>query len=182
MKFRAGGCKPITDITGQKFGRLTPIWPAGRRSFKSGGSEIVWQCVCDCGNLVLVGKFVLGKATKSCGCLHRENVLTVNLKHGQSRRITGFTAEYRSYSHAKARCENPSDAKYPDYGGRGIQFRFDSFEEFFAHVGKKPSAIHSIDRINNDGNYEHGNVKWSTPLEQVHNRRKCGTARTPNAA
>lgn len=80
--------------------------------------------------------------------------------------------EYSTYLAAKKRCNNPKDTAYVRYGGRGIEFRFESFEEFFAAIGPKPSPKHSIDRINNDGHYEAGNVRWATDNEQRMNTRR----------
>ncbi len=90
------------------------------------------------------------------------------------------TPEHIAYRHAKGRCSNPTDVAWKDYGGRGIKFLFTSFEQFFAELGPRPEGK-SLDRINNDGNYEPGNVRWATHSEQVKNqrRRKCRpTART----
>lgn len=91
-----------------------------------------------------------------------------NVRHGGV--LNGkATPEYNSYTLAKSRCNNPNNKKYPRYGGRGIEFRFNSFEEFLTEVGLKPTPKHTIDRIDNDGHYEIGNVKWSTPKEQQNN-------------
>ena len=79
--------------------------------------------------------------------------------------------EYKAYKAAKQRCQNPAKDKYAYYGGRGIKFLFNSFTEFYAELGPKPTPEHSIDRINNDGHYEVGNVRWSTRKEQRSNRR-----------
>jgi hypothetical protein len=86
---------------------------------------------------------------------------------------TGLSAmpEYTAYYSAKGRCNNVKDESYPDYGGRGIKFNFVSFEEFLRELGLRPSSNHSLDRINNDGNYEIGNVRWATAKEQLYNRR-----------
>ena len=81
------------------------------------------------------------------------------------------TIEYKAYSHAKSRCNDPNHAAYKWYGGRGIEFRFKSFEEFIEHIGLRPSPKHSLDRINNNGHYEVGNVRWATKKEQMFNRR-----------
>ncbi len=81
------------------------------------------------------------------------------------------TLEYSSYTHARERCRNPKHKHYAYYGGRGIEFRFSSFQEFLEHIGRRPSVKHSLDRINNDGHYEIGNVRWATPEEQHRNRR-----------
>jgi hypothetical protein len=79
--------------------------------------------------------------------------------------------EYRSYSAARSRCTNQNGDAWENYGGRGIEFRFKSYEEFLAEVGRKPGPEYSLDRIDVNGHYEPGNVRWATPTEQVHNRR-----------
>ena len=83
----------------------------------------------------------------------------------------GATPEYQAYNNAKQRCENPKNGHYLDYGGRGIEFRFGRFEDFLAEVGLKPTPKHSLDRKNNNGHYEVGNLRWATKLEQVRNTR-----------
>lgn len=77
----------------------------------------------------------------------------------------------RAYDTAKSRCNNPNDQRYNDYGGRGIKFKFKNFEQWFAELGPKPSPQHSVDRKNNDGNYEPGNLRWATSSEQRKNSR-----------
>jgi hypothetical protein len=79
--------------------------------------------------------------------------------------------EYRAYHDAKQRCTNANHKRYADWGGRGIEFRFSSFEEFLESVGPRPSSNHSIDRKDNNGPYEKGNVVWSSRSEQQHNKR-----------
>jgi hypothetical protein len=91
--------------------------------------------------------------------------------HGQSVRGK-ITAEYRAYNDAKARCNNLNRANYYGYGGRGIKFLFESFEQFFLEIGKRPTRNHTLDRINNNGHYEPGNIRWASWSEQVKNRRK----------
>ena len=82
------------------------------------------------------------------------------------------TPEYRAFSAAKYRCNNPCVPGYKDYGGRGVRFLFASFEEFYAELGPRPGAGYSVDRINNDGNYEPGNVRWATWSQQIRNQRR----------
>lgn len=81
------------------------------------------------------------------------------------------SSEYYAYQSARKRCTNPKLSNWPFYGGRGIEFRFSNFEEFIAALGPKPSPLHTLDRIHNDGHYEGGNVRWATRRENCHNRR-----------
>ena len=78
---------------------------------------------------------------------------------------------YNNYKAAHNRCTNPTNKNYPEYGGRGILFNFNNFIEFYNEVGEKPGPEYSIDRIDNEGNYEPGNVRWATPTQQLQNRR-----------
>jgi hypothetical protein len=156
------------DLVGQKFNRLEVKEYAGK--MKRGQSR--WLCLCDCGTIKIVQGFKLThNETKSCGCLLREN--KSGFVHG------GYhSPEYTSYHAAKKRCTNLNAKQYADYGGRGIEFRFQSFEEFFAEIGPRPEPkfAYSLERINNDGHYEKGNVRWATKTQQARNRRcdKCG--------
>lgn len=154
------------NVENQRFGRLVARWPDG--GSKSG---IIWLCTCDCGNLRHIQASMLSRGRReSCGCL----VFTKALTNGQQ--IGGKkTPEMNSYATAKNRCSNLNNHRWEWYGGRGIQFKFQSFEEFFAAVGKKPGSEYSIDRINNDGHYEPGNVRWATKKEQAKNQRKRRT-------
>lgn len=87
--------------------------------------------------------------------------------HGESNSI-----EYRVYGHAKQRCTNPNVKDYSLYGGRGIEFRFESFSDFLLALGRRPSPQYSLDRYpDNNGHYEVGNVRWATPKQQYENRR-----------
>jgi hypothetical protein len=90
-----------------------------------------------------------------------------NRKHEMSN-----TSEYEAYCHAKRRCRVPKDKAFADYGGRGIKFLFTSFVEFINHIGLKPSPELALDRIDNDGHYEVGNVRWLMPGPSVINTRK----------
>src|SRR6266852_2886597 len=83
------------------------------------------------------------------------------------------TPEHRAYCNAILRCTHPNATAWPDYGGRGIKFLLEPFEIFFMELGPKPEPKHlySVDRINNDGNYEAGNVRWATKQEQNANKR-----------
>ena len=100
--------------------------------------------------------------------------MTGQITHGLTRNRARPPVEYYSWSHMKQRCTCETDPKWTDYGGRGIRVCdawLKSFEAFYAAVGPKPGPKHTLGRINNDGNYEPGNVRWETPLEQGQNKR-----------
>jgi hypothetical protein len=101
----------------------------------------------------------------SCGCLQRDAVIEAGTSHGMY-----LSPEYTAFMNAKQRCTNPHFHQWEDYGGRGIKFLFESFEQFFADLGVKPDGL-TLDRINNDGHYEPGNVRWATYHEQATNKR-----------
>lgn len=129
-----------------------------------------YDCLCDCGTVKPVRRnhFLNGKI-RSCGCLHRETNGDAVRTHGRS-----GTRVYRIWKGVVRRCTKPNSMGYPDYGGRGIKVCdrwLASFVAFYEDVGDPPSAKHSIDRIDNDGNYEPGNTKWSTGVEQGRNKR-----------
>jgi len=150
------------DLARQRFGKLIVIERIGTRN-----SNVDWKCQCDCGNFHnVVTKYLVGGYTKSCGCLQQE----VARKHDPSRAVWN-TPEYRAYHGAKRRCQNPKDKDYEQWGGRGIEFRFASFQEFFAAIGPRPSKYHTNERIDNNGHYESGNVVWATWQQQANNRR-----------
>jgi hypothetical protein len=132
-------------------------------------------CACGCGELVL---FAWKKNQFTLGRIKGQHP---RFLHGHARRdanAVGRTPEYRAYMEAKLRCTNPNNHAWQDYGGRGIKFLFTSFEQFFAELGKRPAgvdsrgrALYSLDRKDNDGNYEPGNVRWATRDVQQNNRR-----------
>ena len=146
-------------LLGQKFGRLTVLSEASVN--KPGKSR--WLCRCDCGiEKIVLGSSLKNGSTKSCGCLCGEK----NTTHGLSK-----TPEYRAWKGAEHRCTNPKSINFHSYGGRGIEFRLPNFVEFLAHIGPRPSNKHSLDRIDNEGHYEIGNIRWATINIQNRNRR-----------
>jgi len=88
----------------------------------------------------------------------------MRIRHGMT-----HSPEYKAFVDAKYRCQNPNIVHYQHYGGRGIKFQFTSFQEFYAEIGPRPSKLHSLDRIENTGHYEPGNIRWATKAEQSRN-------------
>lgn len=90
----------------------------------------------------------------------------------QGIQILIYKVEYKAWKNARQRCRNVNRPDYKYYGGRGIEFKYTSFEEFLSDVGCKPNSTYKLDRIDNDGHYEIGNVKWSSPEESNQNRKQ----------
>lgn len=161
------------NLLHQKFNRLTAIGYAG----KNRSDKNTWLWRCGCGKLHIASAAdVKSQRTKSCGCLKLQHLLrrnTSNRTHGAAR--NGLqTPEYRIWGGMHTRCFNPNDAHYADYGGRGITVcdRWkDSFENFLADMGPRPTPKHTIERTNNDGNYELNNCVWATFYTQSRNKR-----------
>ncbi len=158
------------DYQGQRFGRLLVVQRA-----PNAGKTVVWRCQCDCGEpaLVRAGNLRSGN-TQSCGCER-------NKKTGERSRTHGHSAGYKRspelvvWKGMISRTTNPNNRSWDRYGGRGItvceRWRVD-FGNFYADMGPRPSARHSIDRIDNNGNYEPDNCRWALPYTQTRNTRR----------
>jgi hypothetical protein len=159
------------NLAGLKFDRLEVLAFAGR----SKQLWTLWRCKCACGNEAIASTYALKSGGKrSCGCLGRDITSKRSITHGMTR-----SPEFRCWKAMRERCYRRNATGYKNWGGRGItvceRWR-DSFENFYADMGPRPSPKHSLDRYpDNDGNYEPGNVRWATFNQQASNRRKNAT-------
>ncbi len=147
---------PIKHLSpGARFGRWTVLAHAGTRSGHAHSA-----CECDCGaRQVIRNSHLRAENAHACRSCART-------RHGLS-----ATSEWLAWSNMRRRCSDPSHRSYAYYGKKGIQVceRWSSFESFVADMGPKPSARHSLERVDSDGNYEPGNCVWATPTQQARN-------------
>lgn len=158
---------------GDRFERLTVI-----RRCPSDPQK--WTCLCDCGNVKdILDRSLKPKHTRSCGCLHRERAIRLGENrrtHGHSTKLNGkqrLTSEYSAWRSLRRRCYEPGTKSYADYGAKGIivcERWLNSFENFFADMGPKPTPQHTIERRDGKGNYDPDNCCWATRVEQNRNK------------
>jgi len=157
----------IFDISGKRYGNLFVIEPTEARKNKS----VVWKCICNCGNHHFATSHNLQQGNcKMCKSCKYKYISQKRTKHGKSR-----TPLYRTWISMIDRCSENSEKKQ-NYFERGIKvcnewIGIEGLERFIKDVGNRPSKEHSLDRINNDGNYEPSNVRWATKSQQMKNRR-----------
>jgi hypothetical protein len=155
------------NLKGIKFGRLSVVEYAGQTP----SYHHKWRCVCECGNSIEVyaGNLIKGPSV-SCGCYQRQSSSVRMTTHGDT-----DSTEYRSWRSMINRCNNVNVNCYEEYGGRGIsvcdQWK-KSYTSFLKDMGRKPTAKHSIDRIDSNANYTPENCRWATPKQQARNTRR----------
>lgn len=155
------------DLAGLQFNDLTVVSYVGRPN-----GTTLWKCLCKCGTETIVAASHIKRGgVKSCGC--RRHQPPPNKRHGLTK-----TSEHNTFQNIKRRTRYQGDVSYKYYGARGIECKYQTFDEFIADVGPKPTPSHSIERIDNNGHYEPGNCRWATPIEQGRNKRNTAKIRT----
>lgn len=166
------------DLTGKRYGLLTVVGLAKSKKIPSGKNVYFWKCVCDCGNETEVSSaHLISGHTQSCGCLHQKMMDTIGERASTHGRTKGFqkTKSYKTWGYIKRRCYYEKDIDYKYYGARGIKIAdcwINNAEAFCEYVESLPRYNEqgtTLDRIDSNGNYEPGNIRWVTMAEQRRN-------------
>lgn len=164
----------LLDLAGQRFGSLVALELAGMTKNRNA----IWKCKCDCGNVITVSQSNLRRAQKgyptSCGCLKRRHGKDQFTTHGLSKENGKESRLYRIWSDMKRRCLNPTRGEFPQYGGRGIGLypewmNYEAFHKWAMANGYAKNL--TLDRRDNDGNYEPSNCRWISLKAQQYNKR-----------
>lgn len=159
--------RPISE----EYGRLRVIGDGPVQIYKS-GTRRSWRLRCECGNEITADRTSVKQGKiRSCGCLRRELAADQCRKHGLSHK-----PEFHVWLNMRRRCNDPKNNAFDRYGALGIKVCDEwqnDFAAFFSHVGPRPTPKHSLDRIQSEGNYEPGNVRWATAIEQNSNRKSA---------
>lgn len=149
------------DLTNKRHGRLVAIRPVGKDVY----NHILWECLCDCGNVVQVTTSNFNNTTFSCGCQNNENIRTHNLSDSRI---------YQCWADMKTRCDNPENEFYSYYGGRGISYceKWKTFEGFYEDMSPTYNDSLTLERTDPDDNYCKESCVWATRSVQGHTRRK----------
>lgn len=169
---------PAKDLTGQRFGRLVVVKRGANYVIPSTGKKVArWWCECDCAtspvanhaprSILVTGGDLRSRHSKSCGCWKREATALRSTKHGAARK-NRRSRLYETWLGIKSRVLNPRNTRFANYGERGIRMHepwindFARFrDDLLNEIGERPTPQHSLDRIDNDGHYEPGNIHWA---------------------
>lgn len=162
--------KAANFLPGTTFGRLTIQRKCQQLFNPDGSTYITWVCLCSCGKFTEARtRSLTSGATQSCGCLQKQRASEAKKK---------WTAAEKNlknrWNSIMQRCYNPAVGSYPNYGGRGITVsdEWKTFENFIKDMGFPPTALHTVERMNNEGSYCKGNCCWATSAEQNRNTRQ----------